>query len=174
MPQDAAFCAVLCGSVLSRAFQNEIHHSAKRSKMRQIEAAKSSRKVVKRVFLLPEFLLQRIPYAALPGQQKNRPLSQPESNSLSMSCAVREAGIPPAVRARFLSSCPEHLLVHLRLFLPAHHFFLLLPGVFQLLHPSHFFSCFFQAKVCVRIHRHAMLVCLIGNNDQSVQSPTGS
>ncbi len=50
MPQDAAFCAVLCGSILSRASQNEIHHSAKRGKMRQIEAAKSSRKVVKRDF----------------------------------------------------------------------------------------------------------------------------
>ena len=50
MPQDAAFCAVSCGSVLSRASQSEIHHSAKRGKMRQIEAAKSSRKVVKRIF----------------------------------------------------------------------------------------------------------------------------
>ena len=28
MPQDTAFCAVSCGSVLSRAFQNETHHSA--------------------------------------------------------------------------------------------------------------------------------------------------
>jgi predicted HTH transcriptional regulator len=61
MPQDAAFCAVSCGSVLSRAFQNEIHRSAKRGKMRQIEAAKSSRKVVKRDFLLLGFLLPFAP-----------------------------------------------------------------------------------------------------------------
>jgi len=57
-------------SVLSRAFQNEIHHSAKRSKMRQIEAAKSSRKVVKRVFLLPEFLLQEYHMRRSPGNKK--------------------------------------------------------------------------------------------------------
>ena len=50
MPQDAAFCAVSFGSNLSRASQNEIHYSAKRGKSRQIEAAKSSRKVVKRDF----------------------------------------------------------------------------------------------------------------------------
>jgi hypothetical protein len=83
MPQDAAFCAVLRGSNLSHASQNEIHHSAKRGKMRQIEAAKSSRKVVKRVFSTTEISASRIPYAELPGQQKNRPLSQPGSNSLS-------------------------------------------------------------------------------------------
>jgi hypothetical protein len=61
MPQDAAFCAVLCGSVLSRAFQNETHHSAKRGKMRQIEAAKSSRKVVKQDFLLLGFFFPSAP-----------------------------------------------------------------------------------------------------------------
>ncbi|MDO5133242.1 MAG: hypothetical protein Q4D81_09705, partial [Eubacteriales bacterium] len=58
MPQDAAFCAVSCGSVLSRVSQNEIHHSAKRGKMRQIEAAKSSRKVVKRFFSTTEISFQ--------------------------------------------------------------------------------------------------------------------
>jgi hypothetical protein len=68
MPQDAAFCAVSCGSILSRAFQNEIHHSAKRGKMRQIEAAKSSRKVVKRDFsttrnLCPKDTICRAPRA---------------------------------------------------------------------------------------------------------------
>jgi len=57
MPQDAAFCAVSCGSILSRASQNETHHSAKRGKMRQIEAAKSSRKVVKRDFSTTRILL---------------------------------------------------------------------------------------------------------------------
>ena len=74
MPQDAAFCEVSCGSILSRTPQNEINHSAKRGKMRKIEAAKSSRKVVKRDFSTTGISASRIPYAALPGQQKNRPL----------------------------------------------------------------------------------------------------
>ena len=70
LPQDAAFCAVSRGSILSRASQNEIHHSAKHGKMRQIEATKSSRKVVKRDFSTTEISASRIPYAELPGQQK--------------------------------------------------------------------------------------------------------
>ena len=98
MPQDAAFCAVSCGSVLSRASQNEIHHSAKRGKMQQIEAAKISRKVVKQKFSTTRIMrsssaccqsshmrsdpanqqsLQTVdsdqvilPYTKLPGQQK--------------------------------------------------------------------------------------------------------
>ena len=51
--------------------------------MRQIEAAKSSRKVVKRSFSTTGISASRIPYAALPGQQKTGHFSQPESISLS-------------------------------------------------------------------------------------------
>ena len=105
--------------------------------MRQIEAAKSSRKVVKQDFSTTGISASRIPYAALPGQQKNRPLFA--------------AGVKFAVQL----SCPEHLLAHLGFFLFTRQFFLLFPGVFQLLHPSNFLKCVLQAQMRVRVHRHA-------------------
>ena len=135
MPPYAAGCRILRSSPrsnLSRAFQNEILHSAKRGKMRQIEAAKSSRKVVKRGF-------------------STTPNLCPKD---TISRAFRAIKIPATfaagVKFTIHLSCPEHSLVHLRLFLLVHQFFLLLPGVFQLLHPSHFLNRVLQTKILNR------------------------
>ena len=149
MPQDAAFCAVSCGSVLSRAFQNEIHHSAIAGKhpmtacggtligcllnrnkraarwvrsarktlqwrvfseeraealdqsrrlrlrvMRQIEAAKSSRKVVKRGFSTTPNLCPK------------------DTISRAFRAIKNPATVAAGVKFAVHLSCPKHLLVY--------------------------------------------------------------
>ena len=104
--------------------------------MRQIEAAKSSRKVVKQDFSTTGISASRIPYATLPGQQKNRPLFA--------------AGVKFIVHL----TCPKHPYYSPCLLLFARQFCLFLPGILQFLHPARFLNRIFQSKVRVCAHRH--------------------
>ena len=110
----------------------------------------------------------------------------PEYWTLKKGGAVREAHIrpppvadegrlcvewiPPAVRARFLSSCPEHPLAHLSFFLLVRQFFLLSPSIFRFLHPPHFLKRILQTQVRIRVLRHSDVTVAHSYNSAPLQT----